>query len=85
MEVCQVVSYLDGYKRRSKARHRELTLTEHPMELPVEEKDEEKVMRIPKPLKMFAASPPYRKEHHNEKDCGHDPTSDTWSCCEIGF
>lgn len=54
------------------------------MELPVDEEDDEQVVRVPEPLKVSAAPLLNSKPHHDAKRSGHDPSSETRPSGEIG-
>lgn len=54
------------------------------MQLPVDEEDDEKVMRVPEPLEMGSTSLLNCKEHHDTKGGGHNPSSNSWACEEVG-
>lgn len=57
--------------------------TEHSMQLPTDEVDDEHVVRVPKALKVFTSFL-LPGEKHDDKQCGcHDPTGDTRSRSEI--
>lgn len=54
------------------------------MQLPVDEEDDEKVMRVPEPLEMGATSLLDGKKHHDTKGGGHNPSSNSWACEKVG-
>lgn len=61
-----------------------LNHTEHAVELPVDEENDKKVVRIPKPLEVSTTPLLDRKEYHNEEGGSHDPPSHARTCKEIG-
>ena len=55
----------------------------HAMQLPTNKEDNEKMVRIPKALKVGATALFYREKHHYAKTEGHYPTSNTGSSGKI--
>jgi hypothetical protein len=51
--------------------------------LPVDEQNNEKVMRIPESLKMDFTNFISGKKYNGSKTSGHDPTCDTGTCGEV--
>lgn len=54
------------------------------MELPVDEEDNEKVVRVPKSLEMSATAFLHGEESHDTQTGCHDPPSNTRTSGEIG-
>lgn len=54
------------------------------MELPINEEDDEQVVRIPKSLKMGTTVLLDGEKNHCSQCCGHDPTSNSRSRGEVG-
>jgi len=54
------------------------------MQLPADEQRDEKVMGIPKPLKVCVTSLFRSEPDHGCKAQGHDPTSGSWPSKEVG-
>lgn len=57
---------------------------EHSVQLPVDEKDDEKMMRIPKAFEVDLSLFLSRKKSHDTQNDGHDPSSGTSPGCKIG-
>ena len=57
---------------------------EHTVQLPVEEEDEEQVVRVPEALKVRATRFLSSVPSHDDKRSGHDPASDTGTGGEVG-
>jgi hypothetical protein len=53
------------------------------MQLPVDEKDDEQVVGVPEPFEVCTTLLLHRIPHDYEKTGGHDPTSDTRTCCKV--
>lgn len=53
------------------------------MELPVDEEDDEEVVRVPEPLEVRTAALLDREPHHDTEGGGHDPSSGTRAGNEV--
>jgi len=58
--------------------------TEHAVELPVDEEDDEQMVRVPEALKVGPAPLLDRKPDYNPQGEPHDPSSDPRTGCEVG-
>ena len=57
---------------------------EHAVELPVDEEDEEQMVRVPEALKVRPTLLLRRKPDHGPQGEPHDPSSDSGAGCEVG-
>lgn len=59
---------------------------EHPVELPADKENDEKMVRVPKSLEVCATPLLDSKKHHDAETSCHDPTSDARAggkvCCQ---
>lgn len=58
--------------------------TKHAMKLPVDEEDDEEVMRVPESFEMGATTFLHGKENHDTQTENHDPPSNARACSEVG-
>jgi hypothetical protein len=58
--------------------------TKHAMELPVDEEDNEEVVRIEESLEMSATAFLHCEENHDSHTESHNPSGNTWACSEVG-
>ena len=57
---------------------------EHDVELPVDEEDDEEMMGVPELFEICATFFLNGVPDHDTEGKVHDPTSETWTGCEIG-
>lgn len=61
-----------------------LNHAEHTVELPVDEEDDEEVVRVPEPLEVGTATLLNSEPDHDSEGGGHDPSSRTRTSDEVG-
>lgn len=54
------------------------------MELPVDEEDDEQMVRVPEPLEVSTATLLHGEPDHDGESSGHDPAGYAGTCCEVG-